>query len=181
MSDNIQEKFYNACRYGKLETVKKLIDQVDVNTYDENTPLYAASKNNQVQVVKLLLKHPEIDVNKAHGLDEYWETPLCVASSNNHVEVVKMLLKHHKIDVNKGKDRRHSGLWWWTPLCIASKRNNVEVVKLLLKHRKIDLAMKEEGWTAEGKKLVGQCLGELSTENKSTNPSQNAAPASSGI
>eukprot|EP00010_Vexillifera_abyssalis_P008061 CAMPEP_0201545396 /NCGR_PEP_ID=MMETSP0173_2-20130828/1930_1 /ASSEMBLY_ACC=CAM_ASM_000268 /TAXON_ID=218659 /ORGANISM="Vexillifera sp., Strain DIVA3 564/2" /LENGTH=174 /DNA_ID=CAMNT_0047953795 /DNA_START=67 /DNA_END=591 /DNA_ORIENTATION=+ len=174
MSDNIQEEFYNACRDGKLETVKQLIDQVDVNKYHEDekvTPLYAASENDHVEIVKMLLKHPKIDVNKGPR----GGTPLYVASSNNYVEVVKLLLEHPQIDVNK-----ELGLYY-TPLCIASLAKHIEVVKLLLKHPKIDLAMKEKSWTAERKELVGQCLGELGMENKSTNPSQKAASSPSSV
>ena len=111
------------------------------------TPLYMASRRykdyNQndiphyLEVVKLLVSHPQIDINK--GSLQSGETPLLVASMNGNEEVVKELLAHPKIDVNKvyesGPDEGASAL-----LVASSNRPpSLEVVKDLLSHPDIDV------------------------------------------
>ena len=52
-------------------------------------------------MVKLLLKHDEIDVNLA---DRTGRTPLYMAILNNLDEIVKLLLEHGGVDLNKADD-----------------------------------------------------------------------------
>lgn len=83
------------------------------------TYLYHASENGNYGIVKVLLEHPEIDVNKRSILlffftynDIYKElkwsllffniqkTALHVAIIKRRLEIVQLLLSHDKIDVN---------------------------------------------------------------------------------
>ena len=73
--------------------------------------LYEASKEGNLEVVKLLLAVPGIDVN-LEGEDG--RTPLHKASERGHLEVMKVLLRAPGIDVNR-EDKE--GV---TPLCDAS-------------------------------------------------------------
>ena len=53
------------------------------------TPLFIASINGKVEVVRLLLSQPNIDTNK--NPDGY--SALGMAAQNNHTEVVQLLTK----------------------------------------------------------------------------------------
>jgi len=61
-------------------------------------PLYYACNMGNVEVVKLLLKQPNINT----GYDCYQRnTPLCTAVMNCHIEVVKLLLTDGRVNVNE--------------------------------------------------------------------------------
>ena len=97
---------------------------VDINHEDKigdgETPLYEASSGGHLQVVKLLVSDPWIDVNKA--------APLVAASANGHVEVVKELLAQPQINVNrfqlnKSIDYARTGGYW------QSKQDRQDIVE----------------------------------------------------
>ena len=56
-----------------------------------------------IEIIKLLLAHPKIDVN-LYSILKYDqiknETPLHTAIKNKNIEIIKLLLSHPKIDVN---------------------------------------------------------------------------------
>jgi len=92
-----------------------------------NLLMWAASEWYE-DVAKLLLKHPDIDVNKKND-DTY--TALIMATANNQKHIVELLLQHPDIDPNiVEKD-------WDTPLSYARKEWYANIEKLLLKHPKI--------------------------------------------
>ena len=96
---------------------------------DGRTPLFTASYQGHVEVVKLLLAAPGIDVNQANNNGF---TPLYNASQEGHVEVVKLLLA-------VGADVNKASKGGWTPLYMASRNGHAEIVKLLLAAPGIDV------------------------------------------
>ena len=67
-------------------------DDLAVNTSDRKgcTPNYYAAQEGHIEIVQLLLQHPNIDVNqhdRQHAI-----TPLFIASIQGHVEIVRLLL-----------------------------------------------------------------------------------------
>ena len=94
------------------------------------TPLMNAAKNGHPEVVKLLIDHPKLEVNKEDGRGN---TALMLASAQGNSDVVQILLQNTLIDVNK---RDNDG---WTALCFAAYGGNLETVKLLKEHAKIDV------------------------------------------
>ena len=94
------------------------------------TPLLAASGEGHVAVVKELISHPQIDINK---VERFEGTPLLVASQNGHVEVVKTLLADERVNVNQ------AGRMGASPLLIASQKGHVDVVKTLLADQRADV------------------------------------------
>jgi ankyrin repeat protein len=112
--------------------VELLLDScpnIDVNRAKNDhgmTPLLKAIVYNIVESVELLLKHPNIDVNKANNDGE---TPLLKAACFGLVEIVRELLAHPGIDVNKtDKDGK-------TPIDLAIEGENNDVVKLLRENK----------------------------------------------
>jgi hypothetical protein len=84
-----------------LINVKDVQEPVDINIEGwkphNRTALYLACENNHLDVVKLLVKHPNIDVNKSTSNGT---TPLFVASKFGFIDIVRELLKHNKININ---------------------------------------------------------------------------------
>ena len=109
------------------------VNQARTNYGD--TPLYVASQEGHVEIVKAPLAQPNINVNQAQT-DLEWKgiSPLWIASFNRHAEVVKELLKESEIKVNQAQttDGR-------TALYIASIKGFLEVVQVLLVHPGINV------------------------------------------
>lgn len=97
------------------------VNKLYVNNY---TPvLVSAAESGRVEVVRLLLDTPTVDVNE--GDESLW-TALMSAIENRHVEIVRLLLDAPNIDVN-ARDRR-----LWTALMFAAYGGNKVIVRLLL-------------------------------------------------
>lgn len=99
--------------------------------YREETYLLNIMVNqNKIEIVKLLLSHPKINVN---SLDELGNTSLYTACDKKYIEIIKILLQHPDIDVNLS-----------FPLYQSCLKDYIEVVKLLLSHPKIDITIKNK-------------------------------------
>ena len=91
-----------------------------------------------LDVIKLLLSQPDIDINEG----EY--TPLHLATSSDYnnpsqkYEIVELLLSNSKIDVNKGS-YQISGLDPRHPLYDPAQSGDIKMVELLMKHPQTDV------------------------------------------
>ena len=90
---------------------------------EETTPLFWAAYKNRLDILKILLANPKIDVNLA---DNHNTTPLYQASQDGYFEIVRTLLNVHGIIVNKQVKNGS------TPLFIAAYNNHLEIIKLLI-------------------------------------------------
>jgi len=90
------------------------------------TPLYTASWNGHLEIVKLLLE-AKADVNAA---DTYGLTPLYMASQYGYTEVVKLLLDA-KVDINA---KAHIDGQIYTPLSAAKQMGHEKIIKLLTEY-----------------------------------------------
>ena len=103
---------YLACRLGKLDIVQLLLKQTGINVNKSNkhfnaylnedngvTPLMGAINGYitdvRVNIVRALLEHPDIDVNKSNNDGD---TPLGLAVKSYNIDIVHMLLE--KSDVS---------------------------------------------------------------------------------
>ncbi|KAJ7576469.1 ankyrin repeat-containing domain protein [Mycena floridula] len=145
---------YYAICYNHTETVKILLHlpNIDVGPFqpsprrypvDLDAPLKVAAELGYLDIVDLLLKHPDIDLNwKGHG-----ETPLAYAIMGGHLDVVDLLLQHSDIQPNLMSGPQDSE-WDIPPLSYAVKEQRIGMVKRLLQHPDIDINLGDfEGWT----------------------------------
>ena len=103
----------------------------DPNARDSEgkTPLMYTVQDGNARCTALLLRHPNIDVNKACPGGE---TPIFLAVENGNVDIVALLIKASEVDVNRAL--LESDL---TPLHIGVASNNPRCVALLLTHPRI--------------------------------------------
>eukprot|EP00981_Chlorochromonas_danica_P005517 scaffold1122_cov116-Ochromonas_danica.AAC.1 len=87
------------------------------------TVLHISAAKGDVEIVRLLLLHPEIAVNTMDTKFGY--TPLIVAGLTGHVEVVQILL-------SDSRDK-------YTPLHLACEKGYAEIVKILLADSRVDV------------------------------------------
>ncbi|VUZ55670.1 unnamed protein product [Hymenolepis diminuta] len=119
-----QEKFFDACSYGREWLVKEMIAEgIDVNwksNIHDCCPLHAASQG-KPEIVRLLIQAQcAVDARDING-----NTALHHASMSGHLECVKVLL-------DAGASVNASNNQFWTPLTNAAYWNQPEVVRLLL-------------------------------------------------
>lgn len=109
-ADAHQMTALNYCAITDLpEQMKMLLARPDLSVVNlENskgmTPLMSAAMRGHSSAVEVLLKSPDLDINKQNGSGQ---TALIYAAHHGHVEVVRMLLRHPAIDEkiadNQGK------------------------------------------------------------------------------
>jgi hypothetical protein len=114
---------------------------------DERTLLTVCACRWDTDIVKLLLQHPDIDVN-IKGKNRQRSTPLSIAAKEWHTDVVKLLLQHPDIDVNAGGTNNKINA-----LHLAAEKWHTDIVKLLLWHLAaekwhpdINVNIKNEEW-----------------------------------
>ena len=120
---------------GNVKRIKILLNSypkiLNTKDYSGYTLLSVACEYGELEIVKLLLEQPNIDVNTKN--DKGW-TPLHIAY---RIDILKLLLEHPDIDVNNIRDKNEN------PLSRACKQNHIELVKLLLARPEIDVNIQD--------------------------------------
>lgn len=84
-----------ACKENRSDYVKNLliIDGIDPNIENKISefPLLEACRNGYVEIVDMLLDHPNIDVNKKS--QKFGSYPLLVACTNMHYDIIRLLME----------------------------------------------------------------------------------------
>jgi ankyrin repeat protein len=138
-----QQEVVEAALYGKIETVKKALDQgykVDERDPEKRTALMFAAFNGQTELVKILIK-AGADVN---AQDKTGTSPLMfAASAPKGIDTVKVLLEA-KAKINMVDTNEHFSALMW-----AAAEGQAENVKFLLS-KGADLSLQDiDGDTAE--------------------------------
>ncbi len=113
--EHLNQQLLQAAQQDNAAQVATLLQNKDINVniqdVDKWTPIHWAVYNKNIEIIKLLLAHPHIDVN----LKDSYGTPLHRAIANNwlriipfgetatrveNIEIVKLLLDHPAVDVN---------------------------------------------------------------------------------
>eukprot|EP00871_Galdieria_phlegrea_P005210 jgi/Galph1/5690/GphlegSOOS_G4405.1 len=126
-SDNIEEAFLDAARFGDLNTIKELWLQRDsqvLETTDEfqNSALHLAAANGHLAIVEFLIKQ-QVNVN---AKNDSGNTPLHWAAWLGQLQVVEYLIKH-------GADVSLKNEFERTPLEEAVDKGYSSIVSLLEK------------------------------------------------
>jgi ankyrin repeat protein len=123
------------------EIVRLLLQNKNLTTINKNdnlfgyTALIAVSLEGHTEMVKFLLGHKDIDVNKQ---DKYGRTALWYASSKGHTEIVKIFLENRNINVNQ-QDK-----YGINALMKATSSEKKEIVQLLLRNKDINVNQQDE-------------------------------------
>jgi len=117
-----------------LEIVKELAndDAVNVNWIGEekgDTPLHRASRLGHLEIAKVLLAHPEIEVSQGNKGDA---SPFFIACQIGRKEMVSLLLADPRVDPNK------PDVGDTTPFFMACRKGHKGVVSLMLAYPRID-------------------------------------------
>jgi ankyrin repeat protein len=164
LSNGRSTPLITAVETGLVEVVESLLTRVDlkpniVNNHGDHALGYAVFLG-KVDIVKLLLDHPGIDLNFMAGdgrtvlmlasepdmakllleqegievnrQDSFGSTALCQAAFCGHSEIGKLLLEREDININLPNNLGQTPLFW------AVCRNCLELVDLLLKKDGID-------------------------------------------
>ena len=121
----------------------------------EKTALILVIENNNIDIVKILLSSPKININAyckhkycEHVIDvkcieeDHEKTALHLAIENNNIDIVKILFSSPEIDVNayyKYKDNKRNT----TALHMAVENKYLEIIACLLEYKRIDLNKKD--------------------------------------
>ena len=149
-----------ASRKNHVNVVQLLLDdaRTDVNkVVNSGNALWEATEIGNTNIVKLLIKHPQIDINQHNKRNK--KTPLIISSERGHTDIVWLLLCHNQIDVNKKDSFGDSALQ------TASWRAHLGIVKLLLRCSETQVSdeytkqLEEEG----GKKEIIEAIDWWST------------------
>ncbi len=143
---------FSACQHGNLRELKQIFEfisnyniqdntlklnlNLNIKNRDGLTPLYIASQNGYLEIVRELIQQgANVDLCGVENA-----TPLIVASFSGHLEIVQELLQH-QANVNC---KTNSG---YTALHEACLFGNLSVVQELLKHNPDVNAMLNDGTT----------------------------------
>ncbi|EFC47177.1 hypothetical protein NAEGRDRAFT_64631 [Naegleria gruberi] len=109
----LEKQLRSACEYDEKEKASNLISEqgVDVNTFDERTPLINAAQWGNLAIVQMLIEEYQANINHQSKIG----TALHWASYNGHFEVVKYLL-------SKGADKNIKNNAGQTPEEMARDR-----------------------------------------------------------
>lgn len=137
---------FEYCKNGVLTGVIDILErypEIDINARigeDQRSFLFIASLDAHMDVIRVLLQHPKINVNIAK---HDGETPLHRACYREYTELVELLLASPDIDVNS---RDNNGE---TPLFYACISGSHHIVKLLIERDDCVVnAQNEKGKTA---------------------------------
>ena len=119
---------HRAIDNNNLEIVTWLLGNgVDVNLYKDGiTPAIQCITNDRVDIFKVLILHPKLDINKTD--QESKNTVLHFGAYNNSIQCMTLLLgsSQHPLHLDAKNIQTH------TPLMMASFHGYIEIVKLLL-------------------------------------------------
>ncbi|KAJ4363902.1 hypothetical protein N0V83_009354 [Neocucurbitaria cava] len=112
------------------------VSEIDLNaTTNGLTPLAMAIESGRREIVEVLLRTGQVDVNLGYGAGS---TPLCLAASRGHAQITDLLLRTDKIDVNI------VNIIGSTALHMGAENGHAEVVNLLLRTKKVEVDLEND-------------------------------------
>ena len=123
---------FHAIKNTRFEIAQLLLNSnadVNISSFSSGqTPIVYSTMKNQVDMIKLLVKQPQIDINHR---DNDGNSALLHAVKNDHLETAQLLLESGS-DVNVCDNDTGQ-----TPLIAAINANNILMIKHLIKYHKM--------------------------------------------
>ena len=139
MSNEINQKFYDACQASNLNRATQLLSQgADVN-FIENNSDSCLIISRDINIIRLLLSNGA-NVNYKNNRQE---SAILIQAFNGHIEIVNLLLSY-------GANINDTDEYGDTPLILATRNGELEMAKLLLVKPCIDVSIKNK----EGKEAL---------------------------
>ncbi|GAP90717.1 putative vegetative incompatibility protein HET-E-1 [Rosellinia necatrix] len=132
-------------RLGEMLSTLLRSPSLDINPAS-SFPLHYAIRNRSVLLVRLILSHPLIDVNRRDGVQC---APLLIAVKTGNLDIIRALLSHPFIDVNKPSMDSYLDEAYdlkttiSLALVFAVKAGNLDIIRLLLSHHAIDVNLSD--------------------------------------
>lgn len=124
-----------SARYGNINAIKYILNNLNYDINHTNhmgcTGLTFAIMEGYTEIVKILLDHPEIDINMINNPQNM--STIHVAAKYNNIQGLKLLLQHPARNINIVTSTGS------TPLNLAVCKGYREIVKLLLNEDDIDV------------------------------------------
>lgn len=113
---------------GDVGAVEDALKRADLNLSDSDgwTALHIAARNGDIDICRLLLSRPTIDVNVKN---KWKSTPLMIAAGSGNLDIVELLLRHPRTQVDLQAE-----YYGRTALIEAALKGHVAVVKTLVAH-----------------------------------------------
>ncbi|KAK8845749.1 hypothetical protein M9Y10_020667 [Tritrichomonas musculus] len=151
--DNIDQLnlLYYLCRYDHFIPAKLLLNSTNLTKkfLKEKFILTDSVKKRNIDIVKLLMEHHDINVNykcvvKTNEGDTIQTNALIAAVKNNYLEIAKTLVNHPKTDINNKYVFKEGNIIIGskierTPLFYAVMNNNIDIIQFLLQQKKIKI------------------------------------------
>lgn len=139
--NRLESILYRECEEKDMNYMKDIMENephcVNEQNNDGECPLIlACMSDDNMEIFKLLLNHPNIDVNKQDKIGQTALMKVCGyhrhINDQRNIEKIKLLLEHPNIDINKQDDCGNTALnismYSW------DGAYNLEAVELLLEH-----------------------------------------------
>lgn len=120
----------------RINELKTLLNHKKINVnkqYNYETPLMYACNNNNLEAVKLLIEHPDIDANVKDDGGHTAFYYVCVYI-NCDLDIIKLLISDPRVDVNIPDNL---GMTAYSA-CLQNPQDCVEVIKILISDNRID-------------------------------------------
>ena len=105
------QDIYYYIRDNRIKNLKQwLIDGGDINLVlrDDYTILMYIIKRSNVELLKVIIDHPDLDMNYTNPYDENALTLLLETKPSKKVEMLKILLRDKKLDITHNLDYNYS-------------------------------------------------------------------------
>lgn len=134
---HITKALYTSIILGHVSCFQYISPKTNYPRFNDQKPLWIASKSNQPEIMKLLLSNDdEVDVNESSD-DQDGLTPLMVACKYGSDLSVKVLIGLRNIEINAITPFESPIYQECTALSIACRQGNIQCIKQLLKHKDI--------------------------------------------
>ena len=151
-----------ACRRGQAAAVALLLDRgarLDVMSSRGNSALYEAVFAGRLEVLKVLLAHPDLDVNETHpGRSN--QTALMFAAQEGKWNIIDSLLEQDALDVNLQDANRN------TALCLAILSDKTKIAVQMIEYEGKSFQLNLVNWTGSSALILAASQGQVEVVDK---------------